>query len=466
MLTAINIIKLILLVSLGLLFFIGQGWLVTGPLLHGHLIKRTKNIPYFQELSITLISGLIINYGVVLIFHSLRNSLLACTILAIIGLVCYSVMFIKDVKLKTFSWNSIIKIFGVLLTCVLFIGPVMFIPLYGTDWDARSIWFLHAKMVYYAGSFSLSSGWLHPSVYFSHPDYPNLVPTLAAQIPYVFGFWNEYLPKASLFFLIIPAIMMIFSFYRRSFSFLVLMILIPFSFSSKLWNGYMDGHLTLYFALSLLLLGRYIKNSKPIDLISSAFCLLILIYLKNEGLLAALSGTLAICLTVILMKIKISIRVLIKDYWKYLVGLLVILIPFGLWNLYKHQWGLTNDLAIGVSDTLKQFLTRITDGSYKLIIGNVHDQLNDGLMIFGFLLFGSLALKKRIPREIIPILFASLIYCLGIIAIYMITPYDLVWHLHTSVARTILTATVGLYVASFYLLINFENKEDKTFNSW
>src|SRR5258706_16435582 len=64
----------------------------------------------------------------------------------------------------------------------------------------------HAKMIYTAGAFGQSTGWQNPVVAFSHPDYPNLVPTLAAQAAFVVGFWNEYIPKISLFFMLGPSI--------------------------------------------------------------------------------------------------------------------------------------------------------------------------------------------------------------------------------------------------------------------
>jgi len=39
---------------------------------------------------------------------------------------------------------------------------------------------------------------------FSHPDYPLLVPILAAQAANLAGFWNEQLPKSALVLLLVP----------------------------------------------------------------------------------------------------------------------------------------------------------------------------------------------------------------------------------------------------------------------
>lgn len=459
MLTAINFIKLITLIVLGFLFLIGQGWLIFGPLFHGSLISKKRLIPYFHELAILMISGLIINYGIVLLVQSLKTSIIISSVLAFIGIYCYLISLKKTIKRSDFTSNFFIKLFGIILAGSLFIGPIIFQPL--IDWDARSIWFLHAKMIYSAGSFNQTIGWLHPSIYFSHVDYPNLMPTLAAQIPFLMGFWNEYLPKLSLLFLLVPAITLLFTFYKRSFSFLVLITLIPFSFATRLWNGYMDGYLILYFSLSMLLLGRYYKASKPFDLISSVFCLIFLLYLKNEGVLAVISGSIALFFTLVIKKNKFSIRTMVKENYPLIIGLVLLLLPFGIWNLYKYQWGITNDLALGSSQTFLQFLNRINDGSYKTIIKSVYRQMHNGIMLVSLLSFTSIALKKKIPSEILPIIIAAGVYCLGIMTIYMVTPWELNWHLLTSVDRTVLSVTACLYVICFYLVSNLEKEEVK-----
>lgn len=458
MLTAVNAIKLILLISLGLFYFIGLGWLVIGPLLHGNLFTRIKEFQRSQEISLMMISGLIINYGITIILHSLISSLILGGILAIIGFSCYLGMSYKSLRKTSLSLYSFYKWLGIILVASLFLGPIITIPL--SDWDALSIWFLHAKMIYTAGSFSLLTGWQHPSVLFSHVDYPNLIPTLAAQITYLMGYWNEYLPKLSLFFLLLPAIILIFSFFKRSFGFLFLIILIPFSFASRLWDGYMDGYLSLFFAISMLLLGKYHKESKPIDLISSLFCLLPLLYLKNEGVLAVISGFFAILFTLLLKRTSFSFRRFFKNHWKLFLFIFILVIPFLIWTYYKHQWGITSDLELGTNQSFIRFMNRIQNGSYKLVLDNTNFELKNGLILLGILLSASIAVKQWLPKELIPAIIAAGIYSLGIIVVYMVTPYDLNWHLHQSVYRTLLTVNTSIYVACFYLVSFLEENEE------
>ena len=83
--------------------------------------------------------------------------------------------------------------FGAEFCCFAVLGllaaSTLLVPL--TAWDARTIWFLHAKMLYFTGGLIKEGGWTAPWWAFSHPDYPLLVPILAAQATSLAGFWNE-----------------------------------------------------------------------------------------------------------------------------------------------------------------------------------------------------------------------------------------------------------------------------------
>jgi hypothetical protein len=229
---AISVIKIFSLISLGLAFLLGQGWLLTGPVLHGSLITEKRNIPLLQEIPLMLMSGLIINYGIILCFQSIKVSLIIGWIISIFGLCCFGLHTFRYHTKESLSPEPINKWIGIIFTCLLFLSPILCEPL--REWDARSIWFFHAKMIYEANSIGLSAGWQHPSIIFSHPDYPKLLPALAAQVTYVMGFWNEYIPKTSLFFMLVPGVIWLFTFARRSFSFAILFFLIPFVY--RFWR--------------------------------------------------------------------------------------------------------------------------------------------------------------------------------------------------------------------------------------
>src|SRR5205807_1272968 len=103
---------------------------------------------------------------------------------------------------------NIIVFLGIFYLILMYYFKIFAEPL--QDWDARSIWFFHAKMIWTEGALSKASGWNHSSTRWSHPDYPKLVPSIAAQLAYIKGFWNEFLPKGSLLIMLIPTIFWIF----------------------------------------------------------------------------------------------------------------------------------------------------------------------------------------------------------------------------------------------------------------
>lgn len=446
--------KLVLFISMGLTFFLGLGWLAVGPILHGSLITKKRDIPLLQQIPLILMSGIIINYGINLSFQSLRISLFVGFIFSIYGIGCFVRYIFRYQKQHIPISSSINKIIGITFLYLLFLSPILAIPLYG--WDARSIWFFHAKMIYSAGSLGLSAGWQHPSIVFSHADYPKLIPVMAAQIAYIVGYWNEFIPKISLFFMLAPAILWLSTFARRSFSFIILLLTIISIFYMSVVSGYMDGILALNFSVSMLLLGRYINSFQRVDLLSTICCLISLLYIKNEGSLAGLIGFILILLLALFQGKKPSIPQFRVDWKYYLVGIIAFA-PFVLWIIYKQRWHLSNDLGIGTIESFTRIISRFEDGSYKLVFHDAAQRIEGALLLFGTIYFASIAWRKTIAKESIPALLAAGIYFLAIIFIYLSTPYDLEWHLNTSLKRTMLSVNGCLFIGSYFVLNKIEN---------
>jgi hypothetical protein len=440
-------------------FLFGLGWIIVGFIFHGSLTRRKNEHTLLQEFPLTIISGLVINYGLILIFQSVFVSLLVGFFIAIIGVSCFLFSIkVKPINRKQFK-GPIDQWIFVGLISILFLAPIITEPI--SAWDARSIWFFHAKMIYFSGTIGQLAGWQNPSVAFSHVDYPNLVPALAAQIMHMAGFWNEYLPKASLFYMLVPAICWVISFKHSSFSFGFLLFLIPFYFSQWLWNGYMDGLLAFYFSISMLLFGRYVKNNSRIDLISSFSCLLILLNIKNEGVWAVIAGCSSIFLFLYIFKKRNLITCQAKGVLRYLAVFLIVLLPFILWVIYKRAWNITNDLEIGTAQSFSRVQSRILDGEYKFIFRNIFDQIESPLVIFTLIFFSSIAWSKFLVKSSFPALFSGVVYGIGIFIIYLLTPINSIWHINTSINRTLLPVTGCLLVASFFILKNIEEKIGK-----
>jgi ABC-type transport system involved in cytochrome bd biosynthesis fused ATPase/permease subunit len=226
---------------------------------------------------------------------NLKSSLIVGCIFSVIGLLIFIVSKIRDhLRFISFGWFTIfIELY---VACLLI---VLIEPLYG--WDARSIWFFHAKMIYFNASINAGGNWFLPSIGFSHPDYPELIPIIAAQIAFVSGYWNEYLPKMSLVALLAPAILCLISILRNKW-WHIFFISVPLLFTQGwLSNGYMDGYLALYAGLATFFLGRWLDEKNRIDLISGILFTGVVLELKNEGMLYSV---IILCLMLFFVLIK------------------------------------------------------------------------------------------------------------------------------------------------------------------
>jgi len=455
--TALNLLRLIALTAGALLYLTGLGWLIIGPLLHGNLLRRKMNSFLIDELPLILLGGFILNFGILLILQKLNLSLIIGGILGVIGLFLFALYLVRNHLQKVRNPDSINKWIGAGFFVLLLSGPILSNAIY--DWDARSIWFFHAKMIYFAGSIGLEAGWQDPTVVFSQLDYPKLIPSLAAQIMHIMGFWNEYLPKLSLFLVFIPPVVWLVTFARKTFSYAFLVFLLPFSFFPWLWNGYMDGLLALYFCIALLLFDRYTQEGRLIDLLSSLACALFLLYIKNEGNLALLVLLFAFALQFLISKwpLRLKFKPGLIVNWRYVIIAIAALVPFVIWNIYERQWGLSSDLGLGSTESFQRLAARITDGSLSLITEKIFKYINASLMLLVVLLTSILLFKRPFVRESLPAIIATSLYVLGMGAIYLVTPHDLVWHLNNSTVRVMELANGGFTIASYMILRALEH---------
>ncbi|MCW5213652.1 hypothetical protein VU04_12195, partial [Desulfobulbus sp. TB] len=60
--------------------------------------------------------------------------------------------------------------------------------------------------------------------------------------------------------------------------------------------------------------------------------------------------------------------------------------------------------------------------------------------------------RNKISKESIPALIIGTGYFIGITVIYLLTPLDLMWHLNTSIDRTMLAVQGSIFVAIYYML--------------
>lgn len=435
-----------------ILFIFGLGYVVT------LCLPQNDEASLAEKFPLILTGGFLANHLIVLSIQSLRFGFILATLIALIGLVLFFIH--RENRLNPISGKSLLPFFITLVIFVLYYFTILSKPL--EWWDARSIWFFHAKMIWSADTINLNAGWHHPSI--PHPDYPKLVPVLTAEIASLRGYWNEYFPKLSLFLLLIPPVCWIMSFYRRHISFLFLVLFVPFGLRQWLWNGSMDGYLSLYTAAAMLLAGRYVLKRNPLDLISAAACLALMTNVKNEGLLIALIGI--VCLTAaLLLSDTFTFAELKKNIRPgYAVWLGIMVTPCLLWSVvYKYQWPLTNDLGIGIGTgaSFSRIINRLYDGKpLTLIIEKTffHDW---SALFVSFLLFGvslsTLKMLKQHNAAWIPAATMAGFYYCGMVAIYLLTPGNLKWYLDCSVQRIMPTVSSSLIVAIYFIMNHVES---------
>jgi len=207
------------------------------------------------QMGLAIGAGILVNYCLMLTGLTIPRVFIAGMILALLG----GLRFSADLRSPSDGRISEYKTSLVPVCCAIFLLVVYYIQIFTeplSRWDARSIWFFHARMIWADGALRQSGGWNHPSIGFSNPDYPKLVPTIAAQLAYIKGYWNEFLPKGSLLVMLVPLTLWVFSFCQKSLSFIVLAVIFFLSLGAWLWNGVMDGYLALYSAVALLLFGH------------------------------------------------------------------------------------------------------------------------------------------------------------------------------------------------------------------
>ena len=150
-------------------------------------------------------------------------------------------------------------------------------------WDARSIWFYSGKIIYFNEGYlfeKFQNDFCNKCDYLL---YPKFIPSLTAYVATIFGFWNDYVTKLSLFLLLIPAIFFLREEFNDTLNFFLSLILLIFSVGFFIWNGYADGYLAIYTSISYLCFLKFIQTQKNYYLFMFFISLSIIINLKIES---------------------------------------------------------------------------------------------------------------------------------------------------------------------------------------
>jgi hypothetical protein len=217
----------------------------------------------------------------------------------------------------------------------------------------------------------------------------------------------------------------------------------------------MDVCLAIYFSLGLLLFGRYLSSQKAVDLVSSLACLLFLTVLKNEGLLASLCGLAVIGLTMLIRIKGEFFKVLTKINWRYLVAGLLALAPLVLWSIFKARWGLVSEYQFGSAATFERLVTHLNEGALPYLLQNTIVQIKFALLLLALIYLAHTLSGKPLAQAGKPALVTAGFYCLAMILVYLMTPFELVIHVGSSISRTMLPVIALTCVSCFYFLESY-----------
>ena len=382
---------------------------------------------FCEKIALVLSFLILSNY----LFLSLNFSLILIKINFVIFLFTVLVFYFKN-----FLENPFLKIF---FLCIIFIslGTATF------EWDPRSIWLFHAKVMFYEDSvFSLDD-----SYKFSHIEYPNLAPAFASALAILVGHWNEVFPKISFSLMFLPPLILIFSFFKDV-RYLIFLSIVFFTVGKFLFNGWADGLVAIYFGISAFLMyllfvldSNFYRNRLIFYLL--AFCFFTsLTLIKNEG------AALLLVLFITVFLIKLYNGELKKDIFK-LLFLCISFLPIIFWKFFCYSKGIGNDYIN--TNILLNLLSRLDDLNNYITI-SYFLFLNEKFLFA--LIFFFISFWIKIDKKLFSFIFiVTLMYILILFIIYLSTPYDFYWQLNSSAARVIRSLS---FLLAFFALYNIK----------
>ena len=344
-----------------------------------------------------------------------------------------------DDVLTSFRWTQLALLVAVVAV------PLLAVRRAPVDWDARSIWLLHADW-FWAGGARAADAMGTPAFAFSHQDYPPLAPATVAAVWTLLGRDHELgqLTIAVLGASAVTAVAVALHAATPAAPRLLravagaLTVLAAYGLAG-VWatNGYVDliGAAALAAAAVLLLAG---PTGRPATA-AGAVCLGAAMLTKNEGMVA---GFVVACLAVAAIGWRRAVA----------VGWLPVAASAG-WVALTRALGAVSDL--GSSGALQKLLRLDAD-----VLGRVWPTLRElwiwcrwELAVAALVAAAGLGTARRLARA--PLLpgalllwLASLGCAAALLLAYMVSPHDIAWHLRTSADRTTVAPRLLLLVQS------------------
>ena len=322
------------------------------------------------------------------------------------------------------------------------------------SWDAWTIWNLRARFLYRGGSHwtDTFSTFLAPH----HPDYPLLIPAQIARfwqfigketqvVPAIIAICFVYLTAG----LLVSAVFMLRGRYQGLLAGLVLLgtpyyLIIGISQLADIPLG--------FFILATLVLISFqdrMSGSPGISLLAGIMAGFAC-WTKNEGLL--------FLLTVIIARLAIIFfdadrKNKVGQMTCFVAGIAPILLIL---LYYKVHFAPSNDIFAG--QEIQPVIGRLMDLSRYvqitkalLVFANQTIPVASLLIIYPF--YAGIQLENNSKKAVITLLIILFLMCSGYFAIYVISPYNLGWHLETSLPRLLMQLWPSV-IFIYFLMVN------------
>lgn len=307
------------------------------------------------------------------------------------------------------------------------------------DWDARSIWFFHAKAIFFDGGFRPSAFWENPEYNWSHKYYPKLVPMLAARATdFTLAGWNEYAPKLGLIPAFAAGLFGLGAIAARSIPRTLLILAGAVTFLGfHLWNGYMDGLQALFAATAVAGLVAWIQDGDDRDLVLGLAAAAVALCVKDEGILMLLIVPPLIVFGLIRQPQARSMRNL---------TLAVLFAPYLMFQWFKHSMAMSS--GMGGGDVIGRAAATLLDPA--VLLGKLQFLATftaaNTLLFPIFAAYAAVALFLALPPTRLIFGAAAMIYTACLVGVYFGTPFDFAWHVSSSLDRVVMAPTLMLWV--------------------
>ncbi len=336
-----------------------------------------------------------------------------------------------------------LNFFHLKITLIILMIIVLGNPTY--SWDAWAIWLFHAKRIFFEQSIIAQ---LDEYAMWTHNDYPVIAPTFAASLATLVGGWNNIFPKLAFLLMYFPPLILSIKIFNVRYH-LLFLILALFILNLHFINGYVDGLVAIYFSFSsYLVYDIFVNKQNSFYYLLITFCFFVILsLLKNEGIVMV-----TILLSIMII-INISKKEMLQNY-KKIIFLLFSLIPILIWKINCINHNIKNDI---INYNVPNILTdRIFDyNSFKLIFKFLILDTKFILSIIFILIAFYFTKNKKIFYFS---LLVGISYIFSLFMVYLITPYDLTWHLSSSASRIIMSP---VFLFSFFGLLQIYCMKEK-----